>query len=396
MLNNIFGSIPSNSASSLQTIPTQSAALNAPNLFSFPNNGPLANSSLGWTGSGAIGADANSHAPPPASPFSLGGIYSGSFGSAIAPGSPVSGGQKPKIDLFNTAAVPTASNIAQSYLNSVPVYASAPKNVPSGVSDLSSGMPALPPAASNVQLSRTVPDPMPTPPNNIHHPDANPSEMRTRLLALSASPSPTDATMLRTVRPAELPPSDYRRDVMAGDRHTFAYVTNLRNVGAAIRVWRRQEGVNMKTNPFLNPASLSLKEYVGNCTDMHMTTYKDDTVIAVGDAQGNISIHMFPTTPKPASASTPTSTVSDAKYCVLRIVPSAGTIPMQVLRVFWHPMLPLVLAVAYSDGLVSIWNLADIISCVNTHDLSALPAQDLLLSVVDGSPVTYVRPNVGE
>lgn len=247
-----------------------------------------------------------------------------------------------------------------------------------------SGMPSLPPVATG---TRSDLHSAPTTPNNFHHPDTNPSELRSRLLSLTTSPTPVTVETLKTVRPVDLPPSDYRRDVMSADRHAFAYISHLRNVGNAVRVWRRTDKSPESGNPYANASAFMLKEYINNPTDIHITTSsQDETMVAIGDSTGNVSIHVLPVAPKDSTASP-----SNTKYCVLRITQPEHGSPVKVLRVAWHPILPQVLAVAYSDGIVSVWNVAQVLADHHSRPAGQSSLADLLVSPPNTYPVTFTR-----
>jgi hypothetical protein len=387
-LQNIFGSIAASGGVQTGNGGAMPVAMNVQNLFGYGQSG---GSEMPYGRGPMYGVEGMSSSGPSASvktPFGGANMFGASYGVSLAPGSPSSAAPKKQLDLFNTSAIPSASSVAQSHLSSVPVYGPGTSGLMPTLSQAKQGasaMPALPPVASNVPTFSAFSGPPSSSPNNIHHPSVSPSELKTRLLALSPAQSPADVSMLTLRRPVELPESEYRRDSMSADKTNCAYVTNLKNVGAAIRVWRDATG----SQTFLKNPPVSLKEFIGNPTDMHITsTPNDDAYIAVGDTTGNVSIHLIPGQNSNAAQFLTSTTSSDSKYCILRITPSSGSPPVKVLRVTWHSMLPQVLAIAYSDGFVSVWNIGQIITAMQSN--MPLPASDLLLSTA--YPITYARP----
>lgn len=380
-LHNFF-STP-NSTPGLGT-PTKTPSYDATRPYPYPTGavppGPLGN----WPVAHNFTHDTSSPIVPTTSPFSGVGPYGSSFDPAAPSLFSSTGITKRPVDLFSSGPHSIAAPASTDFMHSVNVV--GPSSAPTGQSKNDyAAMPSLPPVATGV---RQEPQATPTPPNNYHHPEVNPSELRSRLLSLSTNSPPVSTETLKTVRPVDLPPSEYRRDIMAADRHAFAYISHLRNVGNAVRVWRRTDKSPETGNPFANASAFMLKEHINSPTDIHLTTSKqDETMVAVGDSTGNVSVHVLPVTPKDSSASP-----SAAKYCVLRIISPEGASPVKVLRVTWHPILPQVLAIAYSDGFVSVWNIAQVLADYHSRPGGQSSLADLVVSPPNTYPITFARP----
>lgn len=353
--------------------------------FAYPSGGVQPGHLGGWPGAPNFASDTSSPVMPATSPFAGAGAYGSSFDTSAPSLFSSTGVTKRPVDLFGTAALPAASHTPQDFLSSVNV--AGPTSAPTGQHKADyNGMPSLPPVATGTRVDLL---PASVTPNNYHHPEAIPSELRSRLLSLTASPTPVTVETLKTVRPVDLPLSDYRRDIMSADRHSFAYISHLRNVGNAVRVWRRTDKSPESGNPYANATAFMLKEFINNPTDIHITTSaQDETMVAIGDSTGNVSVHVLPVTPKD-----PTGSPANTKYCVLRITPAENAAPVRVLRVAWHPILPQVLAVAYSDGIVSVWNIAQVLADYHSRPAGQSSLADLIVSPPNTYPVTYLRPN---
>lgn len=384
-MHNFFGTPNSTPGAVPLGTPNKQVPYDASRAFGYPAAGVQHGHLGNWPGAPNFASDSSSPVIPATSPFAGAGPYGSSFDTAAPSLFSSTGVTKRPVDLFGSAALPVASHAPQEFVNSINIP--GPSSAPPMHHKVDySGMPSLPPVATG---ARTDMHPVSTTPNNYHHPEANPSELRSRLLSLTASPTPVAVETLKTVRPVDLPQSDYRRDIMSADRHSFAYISHLRNVGNAVRVWRRTDKSPESGNPYANASAFMLKEFINNPTDIHITTSaQDETMVAIGDSTGNVSVHVLPVSPKE-----PAGSPANAKYCVLRITPAENAAPVRVLRVAWHPVLPQVLAVAYSDGIVSVWSVAQVLGNYHSHPAGQSSLADLIVSPPNTYPVTYLRPN---